>query len=1387
MEALARMLVPRTLVILVAALVVAVVPGAAVAQSTVALTIDQPFADAPAVLRAVAEGVSTAKPADAVVLLREVTLRVDSEGRWTSVRRHVVHLRTPAGAKSWAMLSALWRPWHQQRPQLKARVITAAGEEHWLDPATIGETPRYEGREVLSDWRSLRAPLPAVAAGAVIETLTREEDERPFFAGGMVDSYWVQRREPVVLARFRVEAPVGRTLRFDLSGLAPTEPVRERTGETERWLYELRDIPPAEDLPSHLPPEVRRWPGFAVASGASWAEVARLYSEVVEAQLREADLSGVVQRELAGVEGRDAKIRRLVEWLHREVRYTGLEFGEAAIVPRSPQEVLARKYGDCKDKAALLAALLRQAGIPAHLALLNSGNGEDISPDLPGLGAFDHAILYVPGSPELWIDATAEQTRVGELPTGSIDRWALVASPETAGLTRTPPPRPDSAVLRSRAEVKLIELGFAEVVATIEFGGSPEQGLRTALAAVGKERLVEELKRRGFESIGDVHLIDLEIENLGHLDQPLRLVLSVDQAKDYFTDLESAAVPVSYDDLKTYLPRPFLPAADGKDALKAGGKGPESRSLDWYLPEVPSVDLSYRLVPPVGYVATDLPQPIHQGWGPVSFDQSFRRLEDESVIMEARIHFARHRFPAAEGEEIRRGLSELLTRDAPSILFEHVGEAHLAAGRTVEAIAEMRRLVNESPTRALPRSRLARAYAEAGLGETARAEVARAVAMEPESAPVHRAQGLILMRDLLGRFLVPGWDGAGAERALRKAFDLEPAGLHHALSLGLALEHDSQGRRYQAGPRLDEAISLYQAAKQDDGDVDLGAPLLVALIRAGRLAEAETLARERAATEEDFAGLAAAIAALRGSAEAITAMSPISDAEQRQTVLRKAGFLLYQLRLYGLSADFYSAAAMGADGGQLLAQAALLRRARKHEELPADPQSPVSWTIRLLRPHFISSSADEQVFVSLAAAAGHDPAAAGKERDAERRHRAAGLNAEDIPETAVLDVSLANLETAVEDGPGGARRVRFRIGEEDWDLLYLRATPTALEPIALGSLGLEPLGDEALRLIEAGDLEGARGWLDWAREEVTEGAGAEPFYEAPLARLWAEGSAGDEGQMRVAAAALRATGPHAAEAMVVLEAALERETRGTERQALQVALQSAAFKTERYERALALTEELLAANPRSESSFLVLFGQHYRAQCFEPARSLATERLILVPKDPSALRLLAELSAQEGRMREAAELSKELIRTGHTLASDYNNAAWYELMAGPIGEQTLTTATRGVELGEDGGESSLLRGALNTLAAVYAQLDRPSEARQVLLEAITADGVPEPEPADWLVIGRIAEHYGLSEAAKSAYSRVIEEVDDDGSPTAAAQLARSWLERVAAQPPAQHP
>jgi hypothetical protein len=81
---------------------------------------------------------------------------------------------------------------------------------------------------------------------------------------------------------------------------------------------------------------------------------------------------------------------------------------------------------------------------------------------------------------------------------------------------------------------------------------------------------------------------------------------------------------------------------------------------------------------------------------------------------------------------------------------------------------------------------------------------------------------------------------------------------------------------------------------------------------------------------------------------------------------------------------------------------------------------------------------------------------------------------------------------------------------------------------------------------------------------------------------------------------------------------------------------------------------------------------------------------------------------------------------------------------------------------------------------VHATLGRPGEAREVFLASV---GDRPPASADWYVVGRIAEAWGLREWARAAYARVeVEEVDGAPDPSGAHVLARRRL--AALGPPA---
>ncbi|MES1240792.1 MAG: DUF3857 domain-containing protein [Acidobacteriota bacterium] len=728
---------------------------------------------------AAAAGMSGAGDEEAVILFTEMRYSYDEQGRLTRVRRLVYRIQGADADAQWSEISEAWSPWYQERPELRARVITPDGAVHELDPATITDSVSSKQPEMYEDGRIRRAPLPAIGPGAVVEIESTRRDTAPFFDRGTVEMTGIRLWVPVRHRRAIVEAPASLPLRHVVRQAPEGGVVREEVDNGRRRLtFEYRDLAPLEDFESGMPTE--SWLSYvAFSTGDSWSAVAQRYSGIVEEAIRAAETDGALRAFLraAGVPAQGPitqgptpreTLDRILARLGSEVRYTGVELGEGSIIPRAPAETLRRKFGDCKDKAVLLTALLRRLDIPAHVALLQAGeNTPDVEEALPGMGGFNHAIVVVPGlqgEPDLWVDPTDRYARAGELPVGDQGRFALIADAGTTGLVRTPEATAaDNHEVETR-EILLSDLGRARVVETTELRGAAERDLRASYAAQDAKSLRESLA--GY--VNTVYMTD-KLGKIDHsepadLSQPFRLRLEAEESQRGVTDIQAASVAVFPGAALGRLPQELRTEPDDK----------KPRKFDYVVTRPFSAEVRYRVVPPIGFQPQPLPQGRIRQVGPATLSEAYAVADDGAVTATMSFTLDKRRLSAAELEALRKSASAMWSEDGVILRFSHVGEAHLAAGRVREALVELERLAAITPDKALPHLRVARALLAGGMGELARDEAQRAVELEPGSAPAWRDLGWTLVHDPVGRLFGEGFDRAGALAAYRKAKELEP-------------------------------------------------------------------------------------------------------------------------------------------------------------------------------------------------------------------------------------------------------------------------------------------------------------------------------------------------------------------------------------------------------------------------------------------------------------------------------------------------------------------------------------------------------------------------------------------------------------------------------------
>ncbi|MFL6234730.1 MAG: DUF3857 domain-containing protein [Thermoanaerobaculia bacterium] len=1338
-----------------------------------------PFtADAGAVAQAAAK-VKAEEDDDVVVLLMEVSYTFDEAGRETYSQRLVYRILNANTHESWSTVEEGWEPWHQAKPEIRARVITPDGAEHPLDPSTVSESSATrDAPDLFDDGRVLRAPLPATRPGAVVEQQVTVRDTAPFFEGGVVRLHTLDPGMPVRHARLTLEAPAPLPLRWVVRGLPGVSPKEEVSQGRRRLTFEARDLQPADDPEPGLPSDVPRSAYVAFSTGGSWADLARRYSGIVDRTVRGADVAAFLRSAAGGPAASQLEtINRILARMSDEVRYTGMELGEGGLIPRTPAETLKRRFGDCKDKAVLLTALLRAADIPAYVALLNAGEDDpDVEEALPGFGLFNHAIVVVPGAPALWIDPTDPYARAGELPTADQGRLALVASATATGLVRTPEAAAaDNRVIETR-EVFLADLGPSRIVETSEYQGAIEHDVRAAYALQDGPTMRQALKEYAVSAYLAEDLSAVDHSKPADLSAPMRLRIEVRNARRGFTDERNAAVGVSAAALLSRLPDEFT--AGGED----GGDDP--RQADYVFRRPITAEIRYRIVPPVGYAPEPLPAARVRHLGTATLAEEYAAGTDNAVTATFRLDTGRRRISAKEFTALRTAAREALDDKATLLVFDQTGEAHLNAGRVHEALAEFQRLAALEPKKALPRTRVARALLAGGMGEAAREEARQALRLEPKLASAYRQLGWILEHDDIGRRFGSGFDRAGALAALRKARELDPKDQAARSELAILLEHDAGGVRYSPRADLGAAIDEYKALKKDLGAKEADDNLLVALARAGRYAEAKELAAQRKDSQTGSIVSLVAIAATDGADAAVReGEHAFSDDKARAAALQSAAQTLTLARRYPEAAALMERAGRQSDNAAaLLSMADLLRKAKRHEEVALPPDQPATPARRIM----LLATSEKIDVKQVAALFSHEVAAEVlklSDPEAQRLFEAGSasarrqLRALQMPADAAIDLALGAMQETVSGGEASGYRVALSFPGTDKSpgsfVVYVVREGGEYRVAGL-STAPAMLADEALRRVQRGDLAGARQWLDWAREGMGEEAGGpDPVPSRPFPALWAKGATSAEKtgaeEIRCAAAALLAT-KESAKALPLLHSCREAAGDPARRNALDVALALADLEAGHAAEGEEISRRLLAAAPGSERAETLQSQALMTLGHWDEVRTLAGQRLQRSPDDLWALRLLVDADLRAGDLGQAETGLRQIVKSGKATANDYNEIAWLLLERGRVDDETLDFGQRAASLSEYRQASYL-----HTLASLYAEKGRTAEAYRILVQSIDARANESAGPDDWYVFGRLAEQYGLPDVARKYYKKVAPPKSPEGEPMSTHALAARRL------------
>jgi hypothetical protein len=184
-----------------------------------------------------------------------------------------------------------------------------------------------------------------------------------------------------------------------------------------------------------------------------------------------------------------SKIDALYNFVSRQIRYVAIEIGIGGYQPHPAADVYKNRYGDCKDKATLLVAMLGHIGLRGYPALVGTRRDIKADPKIPTLATFDHMIVALPVSASLrpaverfpafdpksqilWIDPTSEADTLGQVPEMDQGVFALISYPDHGDLQRIPETPPDKNGLEYTAHVRLQSDGGGTADVEVDYLGA---------------------------------------------------------------------------------------------------------------------------------------------------------------------------------------------------------------------------------------------------------------------------------------------------------------------------------------------------------------------------------------------------------------------------------------------------------------------------------------------------------------------------------------------------------------------------------------------------------------------------------------------------------------------------------------------------------------------------------------------------------------------------------------------------------------------------------------------------------------------------------------------------------------------------------------------------
>ena len=417
----------------------------------------------------------------------DTAIRILTEKGKRANRTLTLHFNTSYGTNYFTKVEII-KPDGSVQP-----VDIAANSKVMVDPGQMSANIYNPNSKILN------LSVPGLEVGDTLRYIAHNVKTKTVVPDTWSDYQVFEGTTPLEKMTYRVIAPVTLPLRKialkdEIPGTVTFEKTLDAEGDQIIYTWTVRDVPRMFDEPN-MPIRYTVVQRLLVSTMETWEELSSWYWDLCEPRMETSpDMDAMAQELVAGCTNTLEKVKAVFNFVSQDIRYMGITPEEEApgYEPHDVTITFENRYGVCRDKAALLVAMLRLVDIEAFPVIIMAGPKKDEEVPQP---FFNHAVTAALGDDGEYIlmDSTDENTK-DIFPSYLQDMSYLVARPDGETLLTSPIIPAEDNLLRIATEGTLDASGSLKARSTLTFEGVNDTIYRGYFSKIKPEE-----RRRFFE------------------------------------------------------------------------------------------------------------------------------------------------------------------------------------------------------------------------------------------------------------------------------------------------------------------------------------------------------------------------------------------------------------------------------------------------------------------------------------------------------------------------------------------------------------------------------------------------------------------------------------------------------------------------------------------------------------------------------------------------------------------------------------------------------------------------------------------------------------------------------------------------------------------------